>query len=300
MSVSPREIASQRRQKFTIVQLMIFTAIVGGVLAPSAIWGSEGVPISCVLGIFVFAMWMRSFWPFLGGLLLIILLADMLAIGNPNRGPAKRTMCSNNMRQIVLALHNYQSANGKFPPPYTVDANGKPLHSWRVLILPYLECGDLYEAINLTKPWDDPVNLKFAQQMPDVFRCHSYQPNRNDKIPDAMTTYLAVVGEETIWHPNVGGLSFEDVTDGSSHTIMILESVANRVNWMSPQDLSFGQIVDDALTGTCNLPDSNHPGGGQVALIDGSCQFVPATKTAASMKTALTIAGSDETDLFDY
>ena len=73
----------------------------------------------------------------------------------------------------------------------------------------------------------------------------------------------------------------------------------SRVNWMSPQDLDFDKIVDDAGNGNCNLPDSSHPGGGQVALIDGSARFVPNNKTAASMKASLTIAGREVTDLSD-
>jgi type II secretory pathway pseudopilin PulG len=290
-----------RQKSFTIVQLLIVTAVIGVVLIPTAIWGSEGIPGSCVLGVTSFAMWAKRFGIFftlIGAALLILVLADLLAM-NHHHGAARRTVCQNNLRQLVLAMHNYQSAYGKLPPPYTVDANGKPLHSWRVLLLPFLDEGDLYNAIDLSKPWDDPVNLQFAPQMPDVFKCPNFKPVRNDKIPEAMTSYVAVVGKETIWNPTAGGLSFDNVTDGSSNTIMILESVANRVNWMSPQDLDFNKIVDDPQTGACDLPDSDHPGGGQVALIDGSVRFITADNTAESIKAAITVAGGEESNALD-
>lgn len=243
MSVPVRDIAIKKRTKFSFRHLLIFTAIVGAVLVPIALWGIDGVLGSFVLGILIFMLWRRSFYSFAGGLLLMLLAVVVLApLRTPTRA-AKRSICLNNMRQLVLACHNYQSVNGKLPPQFTVDANGKPLHSWRLLILPYLDEGSLYNAIDLTKPWNHPVNLKYAKQMPDVFRCHSYKPNPRDKNPDAMTTYLAVVGEETMWHPTAGGLNFDDVTDGCSNTIMILESVAHRVNWMSPQDLDLKRLL---------------------------------------------------------
>lgn len=55
------------------------------------------------------------------------------------RPAAYRSQCKNNLKQIGLALHNYHDEYQAFPPAYTVDADGKPLHSWRTLILPYME-----------------------------------------------------------------------------------------------------------------------------------------------------------------
>ncbi|MEL7264459.1 MAG: DUF1559 domain-containing protein [Planctomycetota bacterium] len=66
--------------------------------------------------------------------------------------------CSNNVKQIGLGLANYHASWNSFPPAYTVDANGNRLHSWRTLILPYVEQQPLYDRIDLTKPWDDPAH----------------------------------------------------------------------------------------------------------------------------------------------
>ena len=73
------------------------------------------------------------------------------------REAARRMSCSNNIKQIGLAMQNYHTAYGTLPPAYTVDAQGRPLHSWRTLILPFIEQQALYGEIDLSKPWNDPV-----------------------------------------------------------------------------------------------------------------------------------------------
>lgn len=74
---------------------------------------------------------------------------------------------------IALALLAYRRDHGTFPPAFTVDENGKPLHSWRVLILPFLgaEAKALYDQIRLDEPWDSEYNGALCAQAPDVFRC---------------------------------------------------------------------------------------------------------------------------------
>ena len=90
---------------------------------------------------------------------IIALLIAMLLPAVRSAGPAAvRSQCINNLKQVALALYNYEDEYKTLPPAYTVDANGRPLHSWRTLILPYLEQGPLYRTIDLAKPWDDPAN----------------------------------------------------------------------------------------------------------------------------------------------
>src|SRR5690349_18070524 len=88
------------------------------------------------------------------GLLLIGLGAAIVlpAMGSA-REAARRSTCQCRLKQIGLALHNYLAAEGSFPPAYTVDADGKPMHSWRALILPYFE-GGLENSYDFSKPWD--------------------------------------------------------------------------------------------------------------------------------------------------
>ena len=78
-----------------------------------------------------------------------------------------------NLHQISIALQLYAAAHGGLPPAYTTDADGKPLHSWRTLILPYLEHQQLYESIDLAKPWDDPANAEACKAALSVYQCPS-------------------------------------------------------------------------------------------------------------------------------
>jgi type II secretory pathway pseudopilin PulG len=98
------------------------------------------------------------------GLTVLAILAVVVAMLLPSvrraRPAARRSQCKNNLKQIGLALYNYEADYHAFPPAYTVDADGKPLHSWRTLILPYLDQQPLYARIDLSKPWDDPANAR--------------------------------------------------------------------------------------------------------------------------------------------
>src|SRR4051812_9073955 len=80
---------------------------------------------------------------------------------SPSTGPreaSKRTQCKNNLKEIALALHNYHEAYGCFPPAYIADKDGRPMHSWRVLILPYLDEKPLYLKYRFDEPWNGPHN----------------------------------------------------------------------------------------------------------------------------------------------
>src|SRR5687767_15769954 len=94
------------------------------------------------------------------GAILLLLAALLLPFsrGGAPREAARRMQCGNHLKQIAIALHNYHDVYHCLPPAYTVDAAGKPLHSWRTLILPFSEQKALYDQIDLTKPWDDPAN----------------------------------------------------------------------------------------------------------------------------------------------
>lgn len=117
-----------------------------------------------------------------------LLIALLLPAQHGAREGARRSQCGNHLKQIAPALQCYADANHALPPAYTVDADGKPLHSWRTLILPYLEEKRLYDSIDFAKPWDDPVNAKTCETIPDVYQCPS-----DIDAPVNYTTYLALV-----------------------------------------------------------------------------------------------------------
>src|SRR6476620_1805945 len=87
-----------------------------------------------------------------------MLVAILMPAVNASHESSRRAMCMNNMKNLTAALLDYASKNGSLPPSYTSDPNGNKLHSWRTLILPRMERSDLYEKLDLAKPWDDSVN----------------------------------------------------------------------------------------------------------------------------------------------
>src|SRR5262245_66359 len=98
-----------------------------------------------------------------GGLTIPALLLPAVQQG---REAARRSQCKNNLKQIALALLNYESRYGTFPPAYVADESGKPMHSWRVLILPDLDQQALYNDYNFSEPWDGPNNSRLLTRIP--------------------------------------------------------------------------------------------------------------------------------------
>src|SRR5262249_27633770 len=117
-----------------------------------------------------------------------ILAGLMLPAVQSSREAARRAQCTNNLKQIMLAMHNFHRANNKFPGDI-IDKDGKPLLSWRVALLPYLEAQDLYNRFKLDEPWDGPHNKELLKEMPRLFTC----PDRVKAEPFT-TTYRGFSG----------------------------------------------------------------------------------------------------------
>ncbi len=110
-----------------------------------------------------------------------LLIALLLPFLGSARSAARLNACTRNLKQIALALHNYEAAYHALPPAYTVDANGKPLHSWRTLILPFLDERPLYDEIDLSKPWDDPVNVGAWNISIGAYNCPALQARKRGR-----------------------------------------------------------------------------------------------------------------------
>jgi hypothetical protein len=150
------------------------------------------------------------------------------------RESARQMQSSNNLKQIMLAMHNFHDANGRFPAQAIAQGDGKPLLSWRVAILPYLGEQALYNQFHLDEPWDSPHNIELLEQMPEFFRNPSNPPSAG------MTTYLVPMGK------GVGlsseGLKMQEITDGTSNTLAVLDVDPQfGVPWTKPDDLDIRQ-----------------------------------------------------------
>jgi prepilin-type N-terminal cleavage/methylation domain-containing protein len=194
------------------------------------------------------------------------------------RGAARRAQCRNNIKNIVLALHNYKDDYGVFPPAYTVAANGKPLHSWRTLILPYLEQKELYKQIDLSKPWNDPVNARLNNTRLAIYTCFG------SEISESRTTYLALVTPDSCLLPGKSRDASE-LTDCGKTAIVVEVDAKHAVPWMSPEDADESIWLN--LGPKSELP---HEGGSYVALVDGSTLFVSTDLSAAERRAMISVA----------
>lgn len=191
------------------------------------------------------------------------------AIWNDGRGPSRGTICRLNLSQIVFALQSYHDDYGTFPPAYIADETSRPMHSWRVLVLPYLEHETLYKQYRFDEPWDGPNNRKLAGQLVRVYSCPDEKWKRTTE-----TSYVAIVGPHTAW-PGDKGRKLSEFADGAANVLLVVEVHDSGIHWMEPRDLHVTQMAT-----TINAPhgqgiSSEHPNRAHAAFADGMTRWLP-------------------------
>jgi len=167
------------------------------------------------------------------------------------RAAARQSQSLNNLKQLALAMHNYHDANGSFPAQATVDANGKPLLSWRVYLLPYIEQDALFKQFKLDEPWDSPNNKPLIAKMPELFASALEK-----KLPAGKTCYLVPNGKEAIFFGDQK-TKIQQIADGTSNTIMIVEAAPeSAVEWTKPTDWDFDPAAKDPVAGLRGLREA--------------------------------------------
>tara|TARA_R110002049_G_scaffold2750_9_gene22336 strand:+ start:3199 stop:4110 length:912 start_codon:yes stop_codon:yes gene_type:complete len=204
----------------------------------------------------------------------------------------QRTTSLNNLQQIAEALNAYAADHGTYPPPATVDQNGVPLHSWRVLILPYLGEDRLYNEFDLSLPWNHADNLNVVyQNSPPTALIH---PNANANGLSQQSGYHLVVGQGTLFPPS-GPLSPDQVTDDPALTLLVIEAApASSMNmWTEPVELDFGTMLG-RINGTAGIePGGMLDGGAAVATVDGRVHFAKETLSPNIVRSLITPTGSE-------
>ena len=184
-----------------------------------------------------------------------------------------RIECTTNMQMIVLAMLLYHEDHGTLPPAFTIDANGTPLHSWRVLLLPYLGYDELYAKIRLDEPWDSEHNRQFHRESLDVYRC------QNTTLGDGETSCTVVVGEKTAFNDSGTGRKLSDFGPKSANLVLLGEMLPARC-WMKPLEATWedAKYSDDYTSPRTSVLFSNaHSWGGNFAFRDGSVRFMSDT-----------------------
>ncbi|HUR54064.1 MAG TPA: sigma-70 family RNA polymerase sigma factor, partial [Gemmataceae bacterium] len=143
---------------------------------------------------------------------------------------AQRMQSVNNLKQIMLAVHNYHDVHQALPRDVT-DNGGKPLLSWRVLLLPYLEQDALYRQFKLSEPWDSANNKALLARMPAIFRTPA------DAKGLTKTYYQGFAGPGTVFEPGEK-VTFAGITDGTSNTVGVIEAGPS-VEWTRPGGIAY-------------------------------------------------------------
>lgn len=218
----------------------------------------------------------------------IAVVCSFIYYCNSAREVARCTDCLNQLKQIGLALTSYESTYGRFPPPYVTDAQGKPLYSWRVLILPYLEEQRLHAQWRMDEPWDSPHNQSLPE--PYSYKCPTARRNRQPGSPP-YTDFLAVVGPGMAWEEGKR-LSLADFVDAQGNTVMVVEVRGSQIHWAEPVD--FDGTASLKINARPGLSiGSHHSGGANVLFANGWTVHLPDTTSEEEIKALLTRDGGE-------
>lgn len=195
-----------------------------------------------------------------------------------------------NLQTIGLALHAYHNANGCFPPAYLADAGGQPMHTWRVLLLPYLNETALYQAYDFNEPWNGPNNSLLVSRMPFVYG----SPNATSTAPVGQTRFAVVSGPGCAFE-GAQPRTMNDMQDGLGNIIFVVEAAAP-IHWMKPVDVDYstmGFTVNGPAPVGGNGIGGESSSGAFALLGDTSVHFLPADLFEETVKALLTRNGGE-------
>ncbi|TWT31783.1 DUF1559 family PulG-like putative transporter [Blastopirellula retiformator] len=194
-----------------------------------------------------------------------------------------------NLKRIAEAMNAYHDTYGAFPPAVTTDDKGKPMHSWRVLLLPFLGHSDIYSRYNLSLPWDDPTNMQLVYEMPSVYR--SFDDSSSGGYYD--TRFVVIRGKQTLF-PDDGGVSRGDVADDPDSVLLVVEKNGTGVNWIEPTDLLLNRdslLIENDPENAATLPNSLT---GNVVMQGGDVFLLPDYTSQQLMHDMSTRDGREE------
>lgn len=267
----------------------------------------------------------RAYWFLLGTAAVFgaaILLGATAGFLLRLREASRNERCENNLRRVYQAFAEYADANGTYPPAFTVDAEGRKLHSWRVLLLPYLDEEALFAQIRLDEPWDSDWNSQFHSQTPNVFKCASTPESLGDKTCRCSFSVVLSDGEEkgnkgkdggnkesreggkggdggveTAFRADGTSAAPEDLRDGAANTILCVER-KSPVCWMAPDaEPTAARVLAENEKPVRERVDFGcwHKRGANVLMFDGSTRFLSEKIDGGVLRLLLGIADSSPT-----
>jgi hypothetical protein len=264
--------------QFRLVHILYVYALLGVTLATFGCFGLGLAPVILLVWSYVYSHRSRPRALAQACLMLLVcscLICLLLPAISFAREAARRAQCTCHLKQLALALHNYHDIYGQFPPAFVPDQDGQSMHSWRVLILPFIEQQGLYQQYDFEESWDGPNNRRLLSQIPRVYQCPS--DVRTERGISEWTSYVAVVDAQAAW-PGPTSAKLSDFSAGTARTILVLEDQSQEIPWMEPRDLTLEQAVsvlssqDRQFAGVHRQDDFfyEYSGVRQAAFADGS------------------------------
>jgi hypothetical protein len=249
------------RFQFSLRTLLLLCVVLGSSLAVFGGWGI--VVFGLVVALAIDHDDAKTTWSVARLVLIAIgvicLIGGLLLVGIVREHRRSMT-CWHKLTDIAMALVSYRATCGHYPPSYVADKSGKPMHSWRVLILPFMDQDQLYKAYDFTQPWDAPQNKKLLTERPLEYFCDN-DPGAN-RASSTETSYLAVVGPNTAW---TGATAM-------SNSIVVVEVNNSNIQWTEPKDFSLDSIEgDDCALGSPSLSSSHGRDEDFFFVYDRSC-----------------------------
>jgi hypothetical protein len=196
---------------------------------------------------------------------------------------ANKIKSANNLKQIAIAMHAYHNDFGHFPAA-SIARDGKPLLSWRVAILPYIEENALHQQFKLDEPWDSEHNKKLLERMPKL-----YAPVGVAGADPQSTFYQVFVGKDAAFDP-IKGRKIGEFRDGTSYTFLVIEA-GDAVPWTKPADLPYDAEKPLPKRGGL-FRDGFH-----AAMSDGGIRFIKNTVDEKTLRALITPSGAEAVNL---
>lgn len=293
----PEEQATRTRFQFSLRGLLLsFTTLVVFVGIATQ-FGIGGVALAGTIACTWLAIVHRGHrFAWAANALVLLIVSAVLLVAVPNTWEsALQSNCHGRLFYLRHALHNYHDAHGCFPPAYIADENGRPMHSWRVLLLPYMEQNDLLKKYRFDEPWDGPNNRLLHGEVLPFYQCPSNNdpPRKNGSRNTA--DYLAVVGPGTAW-PGGEPLRMAEITDDPAETILLVEVADSDVIWCEPRDLHVGQMSPTVNSDAGQGISSLHSAMAHVVTAERSVHRLPSSTTPEFLRALLTVGGGESID----
>ena len=243
--------------------------------------------------------WRRVVGPVVGVLVVIGAALLLWPVVQSARESARRASCIGQMKGFGLGIHNYHDLHGCFPPAYFADAEGRPAHSWRVVLLPSQAEAALYERYRFDEAWNSPHNAALAEGLPigmsGVVPMYHCPTDRDSDWLD--TSFVMVVGPGTA-SPGPTSRRFKDFRDGTAHTIAIAEMAESGIHWMEPRDLDFHDMSFRVNDWSRPSIRSRHPGVANAAFGDATVRSIHEDIDPEVLKALLTADGGENVSEF--